>query len=74
MRTLPRGQRKPANLLWHVLGGECKTCQHPLAGFEIDNTAVPRICHVFSLVWTNSIPRYVMLKVSYKLHKHPKRR
>ena len=36
---------KSANLLWHVLGGECKTCQHPLAGFEIDNTAVPRICH-----------------------------
>ena len=25
-------------------------------------------------VWTNSIPRYVMLKVSYKLHKQPKRK
>ncbi|MBR3860258.1 MAG: hypothetical protein IKJ18_09720, partial [Bacteroidaceae bacterium] len=25
-------------------------------------------------MWTNSIPRYVMLKVSYKLHKQPKRK
>lgn len=25
-------------------------------------------------VWTNSIPRFVMLKVSYKLHKQPKKR
>ena len=42
MRTLLRSRRKPANLLWHVLGGECKTCQHPLAGFAFASKNMPK--------------------------------
>ena len=68
MRTLLRSQRKPANLLWHVLGGGCRTCQHPLAGFEIDDTAVPRFCHAVLLVARRFVCSFATVKRMYKLN------
>ena len=68
MRTLLRSQRKPANLLWHVLGGGCRTCQHPLAGFEIDDTAVSRFCHAVLLVARRFVCSFATVKRMYKLN------
>ena len=45
-----------------------KPANTPLAGFEIDNTAVPRFCHAVLLVARRFVCSFAAVKRMYKLN------